>query len=59
MRILLLCTSFNSLTQRLFTEMSEDGHAVGVEIDAHESLTLAAIARFRPDVLIAPFLRRA
>jgi putative two-component system hydrogenase maturation factor HypX/HoxX len=59
MRILLLCSTFNSLSQRLFVDLTEAGHTVAVEIDANERLTLDAIERGRPDVLIAPFLRRA
>ncbi len=59
MRILLLCSTFNSLSQRLFVDLTEAGHRVAVEIDANERLTLDAVERGRPDVLVAPFLRRA
>jgi putative two-component system protein, hydrogenase maturation factor HypX/HoxX len=59
MRILLLCSTFNSLSQRLFVDLTEAGHRVAVEIDANERLTLEAVERGNPDVLIAPFLRRA
>lgn len=59
MRILLLCHAFNSLTQRLHVELRERGHKVSVELDIHDSVTEEAVARFRPDLVIAPFLKRA
>ena len=59
MKILLLCHAFNSLTQRLHVEMRERGHEVTVEFDIHDSLTEEAVTLFRPDLVIAPFLKRA
>jgi len=59
MRILLLCHSFNSLTQRLHVELREAGHEVSVEFDVNDAVTCEAVALFRPDVVIAPFLKRA
>lgn len=59
MRILLLCHSFNSLAQRLHVELREARHAVTVELDIHDSITEEAVALFRPDLVIAPFLKRA
>ncbi|HNB43976.1 MAG TPA: hydrogenase maturation protein, partial [Burkholderiaceae bacterium] len=58
MRILLLCHSFNSLSQRLFTALRDDGHELSVELDIADSVTDEAIDLFRPDVMIAPFLKR-
>ncbi|MCL2713065.1 MAG: enoyl-CoA hydratase-related protein [Alphaproteobacteria bacterium] len=59
MRILLLAHSFNSLTQRLHVELREAGHDVAVEFDIHPDVTGEAVALFRPDVVVAPFLKRA
>jgi putative two-component system hydrogenase maturation factor HypX/HoxX len=59
MRILLLCHSFNSLTQRLYVELAARGHELAVEFDVKDSVTEEAVAAFRPDLLIAPFLKRA
>ncbi len=59
MRILLLCHSFNSLTQRLFVELSENKHIVSVEFDVNDVISLEAIDLFQPDIIIAPFLKRA
>jgi len=59
MRILLLCHSFNSLTQRLHVELRERGHDVSVEFDINDAMTRQAVDLFRPDVVIASFLKRA
>jgi len=59
MRVLLLCHSFNSLAQRLHVELRERGHEVSVELDIHDSVTEEAVALFRPDLVVAPFLKRA
>jgi putative two-component system hydrogenase maturation factor HypX/HoxX len=57
-RILLLTHAFNGLAQRLFVELREAGHEVSVELDIHDAVTEEAIALFRPDVVLAPYLRR-
>lgn len=59
MRILLLSHSFNSLTQRLFVELIEAGHDVSVEFDINDAVTIEAVQLFGPDLVIAPFLKRA
>ncbi|HIJ39303.1 MAG TPA: hydrogenase maturation protein [Rhodospirillaceae bacterium] len=59
MRILLLTHAFNSLTQRLFVELRRLGHAVTVEFDIHDAVTIEAVALAQPDLIIAPFLKRA
>lgn len=59
MRLLFLTHSFNSLAQRLFVDLRADGHEVTVELDVHEASTMAAVARWRPEVVIAPFMKRA
>jgi putative two-component system hydrogenase maturation factor HypX/HoxX len=58
-RILLLTHSFNSLTQRLFEALAVRGHELSVEFDIADSVTEEAVALFQPDVLLAPFLKRA
>ena len=59
MRILLLVHGFNSLSQRLFVELVNDGHDVSVEFDISDANLSEAVALFRPDVILAPFLKRA
>ncbi|MEW5886650.1 MAG: enoyl-CoA hydratase-related protein [Pseudomonadota bacterium] len=58
LRILLLCHSFNSLSQRLYAELRARGHCVSVELDIADPVTSEAIDRFQPDLLLAPFLKR-
>jgi len=53
MRILLLATSFNALTQRIYVELAERG------LDVNDTCAIEAVRLFRPDLVIAPFLRRA
>ena len=59
MRILCLTRSFNSLTQRLYVELATRGHEVSVEFDIADSVTEEAVALFAPDLVVAPFLKRA
>jgi putative two-component system hydrogenase maturation factor HypX/HoxX len=59
MRILLLTHSFNSLCQRLFVELEAAGHEISVEFDINDAVTEEAVALFKPDCLVAPFLKRA
>jgi putative two-component system hydrogenase maturation factor HypX/HoxX len=59
MKILLLAHSFNSLTQRLWVELSELGHEVTAEFDVNDAVTIQAVEMARPDVIVAPFLKRA
>jgi len=59
MRILLLVHSFNSLSQRLHVELTERGYEVSVEFDINDAVTREAVALFDPDLVLAPFLKRA
>ena len=59
MRILFLTHSFNSLTQRLYCELSQLGHQISIEFDISDSVSAEAVALFKPDLILAPFLKRA
>ena len=59
MRILLLTHAFNSLSQRLFVELKHHDHDVSVEFDINDAVTIEAVELFQPDLVIAPFLKRA
>jgi len=59
MRILMLAHAFNSLAQRLHVELRADGHELSVEFDIHDDVTCEAAQLFHPDVVLAPFLKRA
>jgi putative two-component system hydrogenase maturation factor HypX/HoxX len=58
-RILFLTRSFNGLAQRLYVELVALGHQVSLEFDIADTVTIEAAALFRPDLVIAPFLKRA
>jgi putative two-component system hydrogenase maturation factor HypX/HoxX len=58
-RILFLTHSFNSLTQRLYAELTQRGHYVSIEFDINDAVTIEAVQLFRPDLIVAPYLRRA
>lgn len=59
MRILFLTHSFNSLTQRLWCELTALGHEVSIEFDINDRVAEEAVALWRPDLILAPYLRRA
>lgn len=59
MRILFLSHAFNSLTQRLFVELRALGHEVSVEFDINDSVAIEAVELFKPELIVAPFLKRA
>ncbi len=59
MRILFLTHSFNSLAQRLYLELTARGHEVSIEFDISDAVTLEAVALYQPDLIVAPFLKRA
>ena len=58
MRILFLTHAFNSLTQRLYDELTQDGHEVSVEFDINDRVTEEAVALWQPELIVAPFLKR-
>lgn len=59
MRILFLCHAFNSLSQRLYSELGARGHLLSIEFDIADAVSEEAVALFRPELIIAPYLRRA
>ncbi|MDE2197190.1 MAG: hydrogenase maturation protein [Gammaproteobacteria bacterium] len=59
MRILLLTHSFNNLSQRLYAELAAAGHEVSVEFDINDAVSIEAVRLWRPELIIAPFLKRA
>ena len=59
LRILFLTHAFNSLTQRLYIELQQQGHEVSVEFDINDIVAAEAVNLYQPDLIIAPFLKRA
>jgi putative two-component system hydrogenase maturation factor HypX/HoxX len=58
MRILFLAHAFNNLTQRLWVDLAGAGHEVSVELDINDRVSEEAVALWRPDLVVAPYLRR-
>ena len=57
MRILLLCSAFNGLSQRAWLALRARGHEVTVELAVDEAAMTSAVRLFEPDLIICPFLR--
>ncbi len=58
MRILLLCSAYNGLTQRAHTELVASGHEVSVELALDDEVMRQGISLYQPDLIICPFLRQ-
>ncbi len=59
MRILFLTSAHNSLSQRLWIELSERGHHIRVCVAATGQTMIAAVSRESPELIIAPMLKIA
>jgi putative two-component system protein, hydrogenase maturation factor HypX/HoxX len=59
MRILFLTSAHNSLSQRLWIELSERGHDIRVCVAASGEAMIAAVSREMPDLILAPMLKIA
>ncbi len=57
MKVLLLCSSFNGLSQRAWTELRDAGNDVRVQLMANPDAVNDAVAAFEPDLIICPFLK--
>ncbi|MFE6508529.1 enoyl-CoA hydratase-related protein [Nocardioides sp. NPDC057767] len=59
MRILLLVSAFNGLTQRVWCDLKESGHEVGVLLaPVHDDSSLvAAVEAIDPELILCPFLK--
>lgn len=60
MDILLVASAFNSLSQRLYAELSDQGHRVDVVLASHGPEAIrAAVREARPELVVAPMLKTA
>ena len=59
LRILFLCTAYNGLAQRAWAELCDLGHQVAVQVAADAATMRAAVARERPQLIVAPMLKSA
>jgi putative two-component system protein, hydrogenase maturation factor HypX/HoxX len=58
MQILFLTTAHNSLSQRLYIELTELGHSVGVALATSAEAMLQAATAAQPDLILAPMLKK-
>jgi putative two-component system protein, hydrogenase maturation factor HypX/HoxX len=56
-RILLFCSAYNGMTQRVHCELESDGHDVTIEVSADAKAMEKMVENFSPDLIICPFLK--
>ncbi|MCH5671274.1 enoyl-CoA hydratase-related protein [Streptomyces gilvus] len=60
MDILLVASAFNSLSQRVYAELSDEGHRVDAVLASHGTEAVrTAVREVRPELIVAPMLRTA
>ncbi|MFE6525472.1 enoyl-CoA hydratase-related protein [Streptomyces sp. NPDC057794] len=60
MDILLVASAFNSLSQRVYAELSDQGHRVDAVLASHGADAVrAAVREVRPELIVAPMLASA
>ncbi len=59
MRILLVASAYNSLTQRVHAELADRWHEVSVELALGDEVLREAVRRHDPELVIAPMLTTA
>ena len=58
MRIMLLCTSFNGLSQRVFGELRRSGHDVRIRLAIDDGTIRTDVRNIDPELIVCPFLRQ-
>ncbi|WP_295053461.1 hydrogenase maturation protein [Sulfuricurvum sp.] len=58
MRILLVVSAFNSLSQRVFCHLRDRGENVGVAFAITDTQLNAEVEAYAPDIIIAPYLKK-
>ncbi len=58
-RVLLLASGVNSLTQRVMVDLSDAGYDIRVSAVSNQAEMQAAFDRTQPDVVVAPYLKKA
>ena len=59
MRILLIASAYNSMTQRIHAELADQGQEVSVELALSDEVMRDGVRRYDPDLVIAPMLTTA
>lgn len=58
MKILLVVSAFNSLTQSVFVKLQDLNHIVNVQFAINEKSIISEVERFQPDIILCPFLQK-
>lgn len=58
MRILLVISAFNSLSQRIFCDLRDRGETVGVAFAINDAQLIKEVTAFKPDFILSPFLKK-
>ncbi len=58
MKITLLITTFNSLSQMAYTKFKDLGHRVDVVYAINNEQTIEEVEAFSPDIVVCPFLKK-
>lgn len=58
MKILLIISAFNSLSQSVFCFLGDMGHIVSVEFAINDDAMIEAVNSFQPDIIFCPFLKK-
>lgn len=58
MKVLFLTTVHNSMSQRMYVELTQRGHEVVITIADTEQAMLQAAKQARPDLILAPYLKK-
>ena len=56
MKILLLVSAFNSLTQRVYCFLKQSGHVVSVQFSIDDKSMENAVEEFKPKIIFSPYL---
>jgi len=58
MKILLVVSGFNSLTQSVFVKLQDEGHNLSVQYAIADKAIINEVHRFSPDIIICPYLKK-
>ena len=58
MKISLLITSFNSISQMSYTKLKDLGHSIDITYAINDIQMIKEIIQFSPDIIICPFLKK-
>jgi putative two-component system hydrogenase maturation factor HypX/HoxX len=56
LKILLIVSAFNSLTQRVYCYLKDEGYEVSVEFALSEEVMVEAVDLFKPNLIFCPYL---